>query len=161
MFEKEKYSSRSKMTQIEINDVIDDIKFSSLESEHSKKIIEDGYLSFSRVRDNFGGDLCYYIKPTQEVKDHMIKIGYGDVAGVGYSDIANTISFYSLWDSPSISMTTTPQIAGVLDYNDLQKRLREVPYEGDCKVSKAYSKMYACEPNYALSSINITGGTES
>lgn len=157
IFEKEEFSSRSKMTPIEINDVIEDIKFSSLESEHSKKIIEEGYLSFSRVRDDFDGNLCYYIKPTQAVQDYMIKSGYGDVSGVGFSDITKTISFHSLWESKSISMTTTPQIAGVLDHYKLQQQLSEIKYEGDCQVNNAYLKMYACEPNYALPSINITG----
>jgi hypothetical protein len=157
LFEKEEFSSKSKMTVIEISDVIEDIKFSSLESEHSKKIIEDGYLSFIRIQDDFGGNLCYYIKPTQEVKDHMINVGYGDTTGVGYSDISNTISFHSLWESTRVSITTTPQIAGVLNKEKLQKKMSEVPYEGDCQVSKAYSQMYACEPNYALTYINITG----
>jgi len=97
LFEKDKFSSRSKMIPIEISNVIEDIKFSSLESDNLRKLAEEGHLSFSRIQDDFRGDLCYYIKPTQEVKDHIINIGYGEISGIGYSDISNTISFHSLW----------------------------------------------------------------
>ncbi len=157
IFEKEKFSTRSKMTAIEIDSVIEDIKYSSPESEYTKEIIEEGYLPFIKVRDNFNGDTCYYIKPTEEVQNYMKKSGYGKAEGVEYSDISKTISFHAIWSSSSITMTTTPQIAGVLNQEELYARLKELPYKGECQVNKAYSNMYACEPNYALPSINITG----
>jgi hypothetical protein len=157
LFEKNKSSSRSAMNNVRITDVIKDIKYSSIKSENSKKLIEEGYLEFIKPKDNFDGNTCYYVKPTTDVKKHMKTIGYGEVSGIEYMDISNTISFHSTWKSNSISMTTTPQIAGVIDGEELKKTLKEIDYEGHCQVDKAYSRMYDYNPNYALNSINFSG----
>lgn len=158
LFEKERLSSRSKMNKIEISEVIEDIKYSSLNSEHSKNLVEKGYLKFIQPKNNFNGNMCYFIKPTKEVNEHMKKTGYGKPTIVGYSDITNAISFYTKWEG-AVPMTTTPQIAGVLKPDELYNKLSKVTYEGDCQVDKAYSKLYNFEPNYALHSINFSGRT--
>lgn len=152
LFERDQ-NNRSLMKNIEINQVFDDIKYSSLDSENSKKLIQNGYLKFLIQKNDFDGNMCYFIKPTKEVFDYMKKNGYGSVDGVQYLDIANTISFYSNWET----MTTTPQIAGVLDRELLYKKLKSIIYEGDCQVNRAYTRLYEQEPNYSLNYINITG----
>ena len=157
IFEKERLSNRSQMKKIELTDVIDQIKYSSIKSKHSEKLIKEGYVSFIKPDNEFDGDMCYYIKPNKAVRDYMNNKGYGVVAGVEYLDTTRTISFHSRWESNSISMTTTPQIAGILDEKKLNKKLGELLYEGDCQVNKAYSKMYNYNPNYALKSINFSG----
>ena len=93
LFEKEKHSSRSKMNSIEIEDVLEDIKYSSTGSDNAKELIENGYLSFIHCRDDFNGNTCYFAKPSKEVKDHMAKIGYGAVSGMEYSNISNICTY--------------------------------------------------------------------
>lgn len=155
MFEKENFSSRSKMLPIQVSDVFEDIVICQSKGINSQSENDPEYNKYRKMGylplDPFNQDLSliYLVKPTQAVQDHMSKIGYEEARLVEHCKITNAIRFSTIWENQRASINTTWQIAGVVDKQELDKFKSAATIKtSQCIIKRAFDEFNKTHPNY-------------
>lgn len=145
LFAKERLGSRSSMLEITVDSVFSDVVICQSGDPLFESYKEQGYLALELF--DYDLKLCYLAKPTEEVHAYMAKVGYGSADLVEYNSESQTVMFYADWGT----MTTTPQIAGVIPVEVYQKFLESAEFKiGGCLVNNTYAEFHKEYPNYAL-----------